>query len=269
MAYPVIAGPYGFEPVNLIGGRPFAGSTRMFPIANGYSTSIFNGDIVKLASDGTIQKDTGTSTATPVGIFLGCSYTNPATNQRLNYQYYAANTTSPFSNQGDIIAYVTDDPQLVFKSAVVSTTTNIGQVGQWAVGLNAAIVQNTGSTSTGDSANAVNGFATTSTLPLRVIQLVPDTAVNLNLSASVTSGSPSMTVTLPQVSQQAQLAIGQSVYGTGIAAGTRITNIVGTTVTLSANATATASGVYQFQGASEVLLTYNFGTHAYFNATGV
>ena len=81
MAYPTVSKPYGLQPINLIGGQVYAGSTRLFRIAAGYATSIYYGDVVKIASDGTVQKDTGTTTATPVGIFVGCTYTNPSTQQ--------------------------------------------------------------------------------------------------------------------------------------------------------------------------------------------
>ena len=57
MAYPTVSAPYGLKPVNLIGGQVYAGSTRLIPIASGYATDIFYGDVVKLASSGTIQKD--------------------------------------------------------------------------------------------------------------------------------------------------------------------------------------------------------------------
>jgi hypothetical protein len=76
MAYPTIDKPYGLKPVNLIGGQVFAGSTRLMEIATtanvGYGTDIFYGDLVKRVTGGTIEKDTGTTTATPSGVFLGC-----------------------------------------------------------------------------------------------------------------------------------------------------------------------------------------------------
>ena len=65
MAYPSVPAPYGLKPVNLIGGQVFAGATRNFPIANGSATAIYNGDAVKIQSDGTVTKDTGTATASP------------------------------------------------------------------------------------------------------------------------------------------------------------------------------------------------------------
>ena len=177
MAYPTVSKPYGLQPVNLIGGQVYAGSTRLFRIASGYATSIYYGDVVKLASDGTIQKDTGTSTATPVGIFLGCTYTNPSTNQKLNYQYYAGGTAAP-----DIQAYIVDDPDVLFKMAAVSSGTTVAFYSSEQIGLNAALIQNNGSNTTGDSQVAINGasFATTASLPIRIVDIVPDTSNSSN-----------------------------------------------------------------------------------------
>jgi hypothetical protein len=177
MAYPTVSKPYGLQPVNLIGGQVYAGSTRLFRIASGYATSIYYGDVVKIASDGTVQKDTGTSTATPVGIFLGCTYTNPSTNQKLNYQYYAGGTNAP-----DIQAYVVDDPDVLFKMAAVSSGTTVAFYSSEQIGLNAALIQNNGSNTTGDSQVAINGasFATTASLPIRIVDIVPDTSNSAN-----------------------------------------------------------------------------------------
>ena len=78
MAYPVVDGPYGLIPQNLIGGQAYAGSTRMIPIASGYATSLYFGDPVKFTSDGTlITSGIGATTAAAetggtLGIFVGC-----------------------------------------------------------------------------------------------------------------------------------------------------------------------------------------------------
>lgn len=175
MAYPTISAPYGLKPVNLIGGQVFAGATRQFQIASGYATSIFNGDAVLLVTSGTIAKDTGTTTATPVGVFMGCSYVN-AQGQNVYQQYFPANTTAPTGTV--ITAYVADDPDTLFKVAVVSGTTVIAGVSRAVIGSNMSLVQNAGSANTGDSAIAVlsSSAATTNTLPIRVVDVVPDTA---------------------------------------------------------------------------------------------
>ena len=75
MAYPTVSGPYGLVPVNLLSGSPFVGVTRHFNIASGYSTAIFYGDAVKLVTGGTVERDTFDAAMTPVGVFLGCTYT--------------------------------------------------------------------------------------------------------------------------------------------------------------------------------------------------
>ena len=177
MAYPTVSKPYGLQPINLIGGQVYAGSTRVFRIASGYATSIYYGDVVKINSDGTVVKDTGTSTATPVGIFLGCTYTNPSTKQKLNYQYYAGGTAAD-----DIQAYVVDDPDVLFKMAAVSSGTTVAFYSSEQIGLNAALIQNNGSNTTGDSQVAINGasFATTASLPIRIVDIVPDTSNSSN-----------------------------------------------------------------------------------------
>jgi hypothetical protein len=175
MAYPIVSAPYGLKPVNLIGGQVFSGSTRQMEIASGYATNIFYGDLVKRISDGTIQKDTGTTTATPCGVFLGVSFTNASTGQIQQQQYYPASTSIKSGTK--IFAVVADDPDTLFQVAVVSGTTVISGVGITAIGENATLVQNAGSTTTGDSKVALlDSTATTSTLPIRIIDVVRDTA---------------------------------------------------------------------------------------------
>ena len=175
MAYPTVSAPYGLKPVNLIGGQVFAGSTRLMQIASGYATNIFYGDLVKRISDGTIEKDTGTTTATPVGIFLGVQFTNGSTGQVQQQQFYPASQAIKSGTQ--IFAVVADDPDTLFQVAVVSGTTVISGVGISAIGNNATLVQNAGSTTTGNSKVAIlDSTATTNTLPIRIIDVVRDTA---------------------------------------------------------------------------------------------
>jgi uncharacterized protein (UPF0333 family) len=176
MAYPTIDKPYGLKPVNLIGGQVFAGSTRNMKIASGYATNIFYGEVVKLVSDGTVEKDTGTTTVAAngvAGVFLGCTYTNPSTKQPVWSQYWPASTVA-----SDAYAIVADDPDVLFKVAAVSSGTTVAFYGQTVIGNNVALVQNSGSTTTGDSAVGVDGTsaAATASLPIRIVAGVPDTA---------------------------------------------------------------------------------------------
>lgn len=173
MAYPTVSAPYGLKPVNLVGGLPFAGATRSFKIASGYAANIGNGDLVTIVTGGTIEKDTGTTTATPVGVFLGCSYTNPATKQKLFSQYWPTGTVA-----SDAVGFVAEDPNTLYKVAVVSGTTVVAGVSMAVIGSNMSLVQNAVNTNTGDSTVAVlsTSTAATGTLPIRVIDVVPDTA---------------------------------------------------------------------------------------------
>ena len=175
MAYPTVSAPYGLKPINLIGGQVYAGQTRLMEIASGYATNIFYGDLVKRVSDGTIEKDAGTTTATPVGVFLGVQFTNGSTGQVQTQQFYPASQSIKSGTK--IFAYVADDPDTLFQVAVVSGTTVISGVGITAIGNNATLVQNAGSTVTGDSKVAIlDSTATTNTLPIRIIDVVRDTA---------------------------------------------------------------------------------------------
>jgi len=170
MAYPTVDAPYGLLPINLIGGQVFAGSTRQIPIAANSATAIFYGDLVKLAANGTVEKDAGTSAATPVGVFLGCTYVDPTFGLTFRQFYPGALTFST-------TAYVLDDPDALFKVAVVSSGTTISFVTRTAVGNNAVLVQNSGSTATGNSRVAVSSTtATTATFPVRVIDVIPETS---------------------------------------------------------------------------------------------
>jgi hypothetical protein len=173
MAYPTVSAPYGLKPVNLIGGQVYAGSTRLLKIASAYAANIFYGDVVKLVSTGTIEKDTGTTTGTPVGVFMGCTYTDPSSKQPRWSQYWPTGTVA-----SDAQAYVVDDPDVLFKVAAVSSGTTVAFYAQTVVGNNVSLVQNSGSTTTGDSAVAIDGSsaATTVSLPIRIIAGVPDTA---------------------------------------------------------------------------------------------
>jgi hypothetical protein len=87
-------------------------------------------------------------------------------------QYYPASTTA-----SDIQAYVCDDPDQLFKVAIVSSGTTIGTVQRTVVGNNTALVQNPGSTTTGNSGVAIDDTtATTASLPIRIVDLVPETS---------------------------------------------------------------------------------------------
>jgi|TARA_R100000081_G_C4800935_1_gene164143 hypothetical protein len=167
------ASPHGARPVGSLVSCAYNAKITHYKIKNAFGTSIFYGDFVKWADDNpntTIQKDTGTSSATPIGVFLGCAYTDPTTGQFTPNQYYPASTAAD-----DIVAYVASDPFLVMQMQSDEALT------QDDLGKNVGIVQTAGSTTIGTSKNAVDGStaATTNTLPLKIVDFVdgPDSAI--------------------------------------------------------------------------------------------
>ena len=202
-----VTSPYGFLPINLIGGQVYAGSTRMYPIQYGYDTNIFYGDFVKVVRGSATRVSIGAATNSNAvtGIFVGCSYTDPVTKDKRFSQYYPASTLA-----GDALAYVVDDPDAVFKAAVCSSGTTMASGAYALVGTNLSAVDNTGNVNTGNSKNAILAPAATpvtSILPLRCVGVVPETS----LSYTATGSSSSTTLTLTGSGAPAALPVGTSV----------------------------------------------------------
>lgn len=173
MAYPTVSAPYGFKAINRVDGMPYAGAIRQIPIAGSYSTAIFNGDLVKIVAGGTIEKETATTSATPVGVLVGCQYVN-SMGQTVQAQFFpGTGVTNP-------VAYVVDDPVAAFKVAVTNSSSAMSTVASTVVGSNAAFVLGTGNATTGDSGESIEAgsVSTASALPLRIIAVVPETATS-------------------------------------------------------------------------------------------
>jgi hypothetical protein len=280
MPYPQVSAPYGLEPINLIGGQVFAGSTRNLPIQYGYGTNIFAGDFVVL-SRGFITRaavSTGTAANQVTGIFLGVSFTNPITKQKQFQQFWPASTLA-----GDAEAIVCDDPDTVFKAVVCSATTVVASGALAMVGTNLSMVDNAAvasSLSTGNSANAV--LAPTATpvstiLPVRCVGVVPDTA----FSVAATGSSSSTTITLTGAGLPAAIPIGTDVAylaanGQMIETGSFVTAAAAagaTSVTINAQPTVLGSGAnipaastIMFTQYPEILVKMNLLVHGYYSS---
>lgn len=278
MAYPTVSAPYGLKPINLIGGQVFAGSTRTYPIQNAYATAIFYGDCVKVVR-GFVTRvavtDSTTSSNAVTGVFLGCSYTSPTTKQKMFSQYWPAATAA-----GDAEAYICDDPDAVYKSAVCSATTVMASANQAIVGCNVGSIDNTGSTATGDSKNAILAPAdtpVTTILPFRIVGLVKETAY----SFTATGSSSTTTLTLTGSGTPMAIPVGTDVayldtngrivqtssfVDTAAAAGdTSITLNAAVAAPGSITAIPSASTVI-FTVYPEVLVKFNVLTHGYYSS---
>jgi hypothetical protein len=297
MAYPQVVAPYGLKPVNLIGGQLFAGSTRNVAIQYGYASNIYYGDIVKLVRgfvvQSTITSDNGEATPgstaptdSIVGVFLGCSFTNPVTKQKTFSQYWPASTLA-----GDAVAIVADDPDQVFKMAMIQSGTALGSaalplVGQniqlsrlWQAGTGSAVA---GNANTGNSylAALASTLGTTAQTPLRVVGVQTDTAY----AVSATGSSSSTTITLTgsglpsailygadvgYLAPNGQLIETGSFVTAGLTAGTTSITI-NAAIAVPGSVTAIPSGsTIVFTMYPEVLVKFNQGTHGYYYPVAV
>ena len=166
------ASPYGLKAVNHIGGTPYAGSTRLLPIASGYATNIYNGSVVAIVAAGTVEivTDLGNNAdafpAGVVGVFVGCTYTDPNLGTVVFRNNWPTGTVAD-----DAQAYIVDDPDVVFMAQAdgAVTQTDLGQ------NTNFAAVQSTttGDTTNGNSSSAVSSTtAATSTIAFRIVDFV-------------------------------------------------------------------------------------------------
>ena len=149
--------PFGLRPVGELGSRYNTSGTTEYSIASGASGNIFSGDLVKMASTGTILVAAAGDQA--LGVFRGCKYTD--SNGDVIYSAYWPNGTV----SSDAVAFVVDDPNALFEVQSAAT----GSVVQTVVGNNADIVYSTGSTQTGISAVKISGTTAATSAQLRIV----------------------------------------------------------------------------------------------------
>tara|TARA_R110000787_G_scaffold104134_1_gene210934 strand:- start:346 stop:930 length:585 start_codon:yes stop_codon:yes gene_type:complete len=158
--------PFGLRPIGRIGGTPFTGGQNRYRIAANYNTSIFQGDMVAQVTGGTVAIHADGGTVPVVGVFNGCEYTDPTTGKVTFSNYYPAST-----NADDIIAFIIDDPMVVYEiqsDAVFPITDLFG---------NFDIIYTTaGSTQSGVSGSEleVTTGGTATSLPLKAIDISQD-----------------------------------------------------------------------------------------------
>jgi len=185
MAYPTVSKTYGFKPINRLDGMPYAGAIRQIPIAPSYATAILNGDTVQVDTNGYLVAATTTNSGSIIGVLVGCSYINSLSQPVYGQAYPAGVSTSTAMS----IGYVVDDPSALFKvCATTAGSTTPAAYARSIVGANVALVANVGSTTTGDSYYGIDGSSanTTNTLPVRVVDVVVDTATGPGTVAATT-----------------------------------------------------------------------------------
>tara|TARA_R100000808_G_C2154533_1_gene165570 strand:+ start:2210 stop:2794 length:585 start_codon:yes stop_codon:yes gene_type:complete len=169
---------FGMRPVKMIGGAPYTGGQSRYRIAANYDTAIFQGDMVAQVTGGGVEVHADGGTVPIVGVFNGCSYTDPTTKEQVFKNYYPAST-----NASDIIAYIIDDPMVVFEIQCNAAFPVADLFGNFDI-----VYTSSGSTTTGISGAELNvsDGATTANLSLKCIDISEDPE-NSDVSSDATN----------------------------------------------------------------------------------
>tara|TARA_B100001964_G_C14161302_1_gene566844 strand:+ start:282 stop:869 length:588 start_codon:yes stop_codon:yes gene_type:complete len=164
--------PFGFVPVKMQGGAPYSGGQTEYLIADGASGNIFSGDLVTLRDTGTVLV-AAAGQLNILGVFNGCFYTD--SNGKPQYAKYWPTGTSA----SDAVAFVIDDPNVIFEGQEDSSDLAIVDIGQ-----NNDFIATAGSTTTGRSGHEIDSSETTDgTAGLRIVAKSTDPS-NSDVSAA-------------------------------------------------------------------------------------
>jgi len=100
---------FGLRPYRKLDGTPLVGAQNRYTISSGNATAIYQGDLVVPETDGDITRHTAGNSASVIGVFNGCFYTDPTTQKPTYSNYYPGSIAA-----SDITAFVVDDPDAVF-----------------------------------------------------------------------------------------------------------------------------------------------------------
>lgn len=157
--------PFGLRQYSGTGSAPTYEQVAML-IKSDYTTPIFSGDAVLQDANGYITRAGDNPTTQLAGVFYGCKYLSVSQKRTVWSNYWPGS-----DNNGDITAYVVNDPNAKF---IIQAASNLN-VTQAAVG--ASIL--TAGGSAGNTANGISGMYAASvsapsapTDPFRVVGLV-------------------------------------------------------------------------------------------------
>ena len=162
--------PYGFRQYSGTGSSPTY-EQQIMSIASGYSTAIYFGDPVVQINTGYIQQaasSSGSGNTAIAGIFAGCKYLSTSQKQIVVSNYWPGSDAN-----GDVTAYVINDPSAQFIAQTANSNTTATAVGLSNVGNNIGFYIGTGSTSNGISGAYADQYriGTDSSMPFRIVAL--------------------------------------------------------------------------------------------------
>jgi hypothetical protein len=175
---PNVVEKYGLRPSRQLNGSPFINAQNRYRIAANNTTAIFQGDLVKPLTSGTISRAIAGAETPVVGVFNGCFYTDPTTQKPTFLNYYPGSV-----NASDIIAMVIDGPDTVYEVKADATFV-VADLFR-----NYSITNETGSTQTGISKVTldVSESGTAGTFVVQAIDISQD-VFNSDVNASSNVG---------------------------------------------------------------------------------
>jgi hypothetical protein len=159
--------PFGLRPVRMVNGSPFSNQQNRYRIAANYNTSIYQGDLVQVVTGGGIERVAAGGSGLVLGVFNGCTYTDPSSGKQKWSNYYPAST-----NASDIIAFVIDAPDTVFEVQADAAFPVADLFGNFDI-VDGSPVGDTTSGISNVELDVTTG-ATTATLPLKAIDISQD-----------------------------------------------------------------------------------------------
>ena len=157
----------GLIPVRKVGGQAWTGGQQRYRIASGATTAIFQGDLVTQLTAGTIGRHAASGTVPILGVFNGCSYTDPTSGETVFSNSYPGSISA-----SDIVANVIDDPMVQFTIQSDEAFPVTDLFGNFDIVDSSPV----GDTKTGTSNMQLDTStgATTATLPLKAIDISQD-----------------------------------------------------------------------------------------------
>ena len=157
----------GLIPVRKVGGQAWTGGQQRYRIASGATTAIFQGDLVTQLTAGTIGRHAASGTVPILGVFNGCSYTDPTSGETVFSNSYPGSISA-----SDIVANVIDDPMVQFSIQSDEAFPVTDLFGNFDIVDSSPV----GDTKTGTSNMQLDTStgATTATLPLKAIDISQD-----------------------------------------------------------------------------------------------
>ena len=176
-------------------GYSSGGNTMAFNIVASEATNLFQGDVVKTVTDGTVVAMSAVTDTPVLGVFVGCSFTN--SDGELIYSNKYVDTIAAEGTT----AHVLVNPYQLYVVRIANSDTNT-TLTRTAIGLNYDIEFNTGNSTTGVSGMCLDSgeVGAAGAANLRLVGLTNDDGTNDMAGTASTTYSHGIVMIDPSIS---------------------------------------------------------------------